>query len=143
METINRLDNKMILEVFELFKNDPNWHYKFTVNAPIVFNDDFCELSLILGYEATTHYLTIPTHVFNRYGDEFLEEEGIYKEARMTIALGGTKLTEEEAEGIYGDDGVVFYYTRMKLTYEQKMEFSEFIIDKLFWDLFSEYKYTN
>ena len=64
----------------------------------------------------------------------------------MTIALGGTKLTEEEAEGIYGadsDDGVVFYYTRMKLTYEQKMEFSEFIIDKLLWDLFSEYKYTN
>jgi hypothetical protein len=49
METINRLDNKMILEVFELFKNDPNWHYKFETNAPIVFGDDFCELSLSLG----------------------------------------------------------------------------------------------
>ena len=143
METINKLDNKLIFEVFELFKNDPNWHYKFNTSNPIVFGDDFCEISLTLGDEKTIHYLTIPTHVFFKYGNDFLEEEGLFKEARMTRVLGSNRFTEDEADAIYSEDGAGFYYTQMGLTYEEKMEFSEFIIDKLLWDLFSEYKYSN
>jgi len=142
METINKLDNKLIFEVFELFKNDPNWHYKFDTSNPIVFGDDFCELSVLVGYEKTIHYITIPTQVFLKYGNDMLVEDGIYKEAKYAGVLGSDIFDEDQADEITSEYGSGYYYTQMGLKYDEKFQMSEYIIDRLFGDLFSEYKYS-
>jgi hypothetical protein len=142
METIGKMETKAIMEIFELFKNDDTYHYKIEPNAPIVFGDDFCELSVLVGYEKTIHYITIPTHVFLKYGNDMLVEDGIYKEAKYAGVLGSDIFDEDQAEEITSDYGSGYYYTQMGLKYDEKFQMSEYIIDRLFGDLFSEYKYS-
>ena len=142
METITKMETKAIMEIFELFKNDDTYHYKIEPNAPIVFGDDFCELSVLVGYEKTIHYITIPTQVFLKYGNDMLVEDGIFKEAKYTGVLGSEIFTEDQAYEIASDNGSGYYYTEMGLKYDEKLEMSEYIIDRLFWDLYSEYRYN-
>ena len=142
METKMEMETKAILEIFELFKNDSTYHYKIEANGPIVFGDDFCEISILLGYEKTIHYITIPTHVFLRYGNDMLVEDGIFKEAKYSKVLGSDIYDEDQADELTSDYGSGYYYTQMGLTYDEKFQMSEYIIDRLIGDLFSEYKYN-
>ena len=142
METLGKMETKAIMEIFSLFENQNTYHYKVEPNAPIVFGDDFCELSIRVGEEKTIHYITIPTHVFLRYGNDMLVEDGIFKEAKYTAVLGSEIFTEDQAYEIASDYGSGYYYTEMGLKYDEKMEMSEYIIDRLFWDLYSEYRYN-
>ena len=142
METLGKMETKAIMEIFSLFENQNTYHYKVEPNAPIVFGDDFCELSVLVGYEKTIHYITIPTQVFLKYGNDMLVEDGIFKEAKYTGVLGSEIFTEDQAYEIASDYGSGYYYTEMGLKYDEKMEMSEYIIDRLFWDLYSEYRYN-
>ena len=134
------METKSILEIFELFKTDSQYHYKIEPNAPIVFGDETCELSLLVGYEKTIHYITIPTIVFLRYGNEMLIEDGIYLDAKYARVMGSNRFDEDQADEILSEYGSGYYYTQMGLSYDERFQMSEYIVDRLIGDLFDEYK---
>lgn len=139
-EMKNEMETKTILEIFELFKTDSHYHYKIEANAPIIFGDETCELSLLVGYEKTIHYITIPTSLFLRYGNEILDEDGIYLDAKYGRVMGSNRFDEDQADEIMSEYGSGYYYTQMGLSYDERFEMSEYIVDRLIGDLFNEYK---
>lgn len=140
IEMKNEMETKTILEIFELFKTDSHYHYKIEANAPIVFGDETCELSLLVGYEKTIHYITIPTSLFLRYGNEMLIEDGIYLDAKYARVMGSNIFNEDQADEIMSEYGSGYYYTQMGLLPSQRFQMSEYIVDRLIGDLFNEYK---
>jgi len=140
MKNEMEMETKTILEIFELFKMDSHYHYKIEPNAPIIFGDETCELSLLVGYEKTIHYITIPTIVFLRYGNDMLIEDGIYKEAKYADALGSDIFDSDQAQEIMSEYGSGYYYTQMGLSYDERFQMSEYIVDRLIGELFNEYK---
>jgi hypothetical protein len=71
-----------------------------------------------------------------------LVEDGIFKEAKYSKVLGSDIYNEDQADELTSDYGSGYYYTQMGLTYDEKFQMSEYIIDRLIGDLFSEYKYN-
>lgn len=140
MKTEIEMETKMILEIFEQFKNDSQYHYKIEANAPMIFGEETCELSMLVGYEKTIKYIDVPTHIIYKYGNEIMEEDKIFHEARYTAVMGSEMFDEDQAQEILSDTGFEYYYTQMGLSYRDKFEISEGILDRLIGDLFDEYK---
>lgn len=145
METLSKIDKREILEIFNEFKNDKKSRWEIEIASPIIFGNEYCEVELLMGYEKTPYFLNLPTSVFLRYLDELMEMEGIYKKA--DLASSGYRddeypLTFEQADELLGDYGNIYYYTEMGLSPREKFEISDYIIDRLILDLYSEYRYS-